>query len=79
MWIKNVLVSFDQFFKTLTYPLWNLLVGRGGVKFDNPDETLSSVFGKNLERGTCPVCRVICRFLDLFDKDHCIKSIERDE
>ena len=41
-----------------------------------PDETLSSRMGK---RPHCPVCRFVCRLLDIIDKDHCQKSIEWDE
>lgn len=41
-----------------------------------PDETLSSRMGK---RPDCPVCRFICKLLDIVDKDHCQKSIEWDE
>lgn len=59
---------------------WNLLISidqlfntiLGGY----PDETLSSRMGK---RPDCRLCRTICKFLNLFEKDHCIKSIERDE
>lgn len=60
--------------------IWNLLISidqlfntlLGGY----PDETLSSRMGKNQD---CPVCRFICKLLDLVDKDHCQKSIEYDE
>ena len=60
--------------------IWNLLISidqlintlLGGY----PDETLSSRMGK---RTDCKVCFFICKFLDLFQKDHCYKSIEKDE
>ena len=41
-----------------------------------PDETLSSRMGK---RPHCPICRILCWFLNFIDKDHCVKSIEYDE
>lgn len=42
------------------------------------DEKLSSRAGKDARRGRKIAC-IFCRFLDLFDKDHCEKAIERDE
>lgn len=62
-YIWNVFISLDQLANTLL----------GGY----PDETLSSRMGKRVD--TCPVCRFICKLLHLIDKDHCQKSIERDE
>ncbi|WP_394137420.1 hypothetical protein [Cytobacillus oceanisediminis] len=61
----NLLISLDQLANTLL----------GGF----PDETISSRMGKRVRKKNCPVCKVICRILDLFDKDHCEKSIEEDE
>lgn len=58
----NLLISIDQFINAIL----------GG----DPDETLSSRMGKRVD--TCPTCKVICKFLDIFEKDHCKKSIERD-
>ena len=59
----NVLISIDQ--------LANTLIG------GDPDETLSSMFGKNVAR--CAICALICKWLDRVDKRHCHKSIEEDE
>jgi hypothetical protein len=65
-YIWNILISFDQFCNTLL----------GG----DPDETISSRMGKHLAKhDKCPFCNMLCRFLNLFQKDHCIKSIEEDE
>ncbi|MEK5393381.1 MULTISPECIES: hypothetical protein [Heyndrickxia] len=61
----NILVSVDQFFNTVF----------GG----DPDETISSRMGKHLAKHDCPFCNLMCKFLNLFDKDHCVKSIEKDE
>lgn len=67
-WLKDyfwkLLVSLDQLANTIT----------GG----SPDETISSRLGKGERRG-CKVCRFFCSILDIFDKDHCAKSIEEDE
>lgn len=66
-YIWNLLVSIDQLFNTIL----------GGF----PDETLSSRMGKHIAKkeNKCLLCKYICRFLDLFEKDHCKKSIEKDE
>jgi len=61
----RLLISIDQFF--------NVLVFNG-----HPDETMSSNFAKSRARGRRLGC-VMCRFLDLFDRDHCTKALELDE
>jgi uncharacterized membrane protein YbhN (UPF0104 family) len=61
----NILICIDQFINTLL----------GGF----PDETLSSRMGKHVTKGDCIICSFICGFLNLFEKDHCIKNIEKDE
>jgi len=59
----NILIAIDQFVNTL-------LAG-------DPDETLSSRMGKHAN--DCTICFWICMILNLFQKQHCIKSIEADE
>ncbi|TFE30846.1 hypothetical protein [Cohnella luojiensis] len=63
-YVWNLLISIDQLANTLL----------GG----SPDETISSRMGKRAIKGD-RLGRLICRFLDLFDKGHCKKSIEEDE
>lgn len=63
LYIWNLLISLDQLLKTLL----------GGF----PDETLSSLMVKRVD--DCVVCKFMCQFLNLFEKDQCEKSIERDE
>jgi len=63
-YVWNLLISIDQFFNTLL----------GG----DPDETMSSRMGKHLAKHDCPFCKLMCKFLNLFEKDHCVKSIEKD-
>lgn len=62
-YLIHILVSIDQLLNTIL----------GG----HPDETVSSRCGKRISH--CIMCKILCRFLDLFDKDHCIKHIEHDE
>lgn len=42
------------------------------------NETMSSRAGKAQKNGRAWAC-VLCRFLDLFQKDHCAKSINVDD
>jgi hypothetical protein len=60
----NILISIDQLANTIL----------GG----DPDETISSRVGKRAKKG-CKFCKFVCRILDIFDKGHCEKSIEKDE
>ncbi len=74
-WFWNILISIDQFFNVLLSPLLNLIL-RPSARFGDPDETLSSVFGKNGEE--CRACHFICKLLHLIDPQHCERSIESD-
>lgn len=64
-YIKNILIAIDQ--------LGNTLIG------GSADETISSRFGRAIREDRCLPCKAVCKFLDLFEKNHCIKSIERVE
>ncbi|WP_059412652.1 hypothetical protein [Cupriavidus basilensis] len=63
-YLLNLLIALDQGANTLL----------GG----DPDETISSRAGKGQAEGKRWAC-VLCRFLDWFERDHCTKSIERNE
>lgn len=78
-YLWNLLISIDQFFNVFLSPFLNMFISEKSYKFGNPDETLSSVFGKNVRSGKCKGCYYICRILHLIDKNHCKKSIEEDE
>lgn len=75
-WFWNILISIDQFINVLLSPILNYLLNPVH-RFGYPDETLSSVFGKNKKQ--CKMCYWICRALHLLDKNHCDDSIESDE
>jgi hypothetical protein len=64
-YIWNILISIDQLLNTLL--------------FGSPDETMSSRMGKHVAKKDCLFCNLVCKFLNLFEKDHCKKSIEEDE
>ncbi|UIF90848.1 hypothetical protein [Cupriavidus sp. UYPR2.512] len=59
--------------------LWNLLIaldqGANAVLGGDPDETISSRAGKAMREEKRWGC-VLCRFLNWFQADHCVKSIE---
>ncbi|MBB5325209.1 hypothetical protein HNQ34_002309 [Anoxybacillus tepidamans] len=63
-YIWNIFISIDQFFNTVL----------GG----DPDETISSRMGKRARKGD-KLGQFICAILNIFDKGHCEKSIEKDE
>ena len=49
---------------------------KGGYKFGNVNETISSALGKNQRDKTLSwFGKVICKILDTIDKNHCEKSI----
>lgn len=77
-WLWNALISLDQLANVLLAPLLNLLL-RPRYRFGFPDETLSSVLGKNSRAGSCRFCRWVCRLLNRVDPAHCDKNIESDE
>jgi hypothetical protein len=63
-YIWNFLIAIDQ--------LANAILG------GFPDETISSRMGKRARKGD-KLGKIVCKFLNLFDKGHCEKSIEEDE
>lgn len=77
-WIWLGLIWIDQGLNWFLSPLLNRVLDvMPEHRFGNPDETLSSVFGKNLSN--CKACYLICMVLHLLDRGHCKKSIEADE
>jgi len=63
-YLWNFLIMLDETGNTLT----------GG----DPGETISSRAGKAMQEGKRWGC-VLCRFLDLFQKNHCQLSINKDD
>lgn len=81
----NVFIAYDQLLNTLLGPLLNKLFCEPVFEFGYPDETISSVIGKNISRApafTHPAMRIIDKWLSKADKNsdnHSIDSIENDE
>jgi len=69
--------------KSVSRYLWNVLIwldqGLNVLFGGDPDETVSSRMGKAVREGRCVLCKFGCRVLNIFDKNHCEKSIESDE
>ena len=82
----SVAESIDQLGNTVMAPLFNQWMLRDAVygkltqrsyKFGNIDETVSSVLGKNKERGTLTKSgRWLYRLLEKIDKNHSKNAIE---
>lgn len=58
---------------------WLILIDQAINVFfgGDPDETMSSRMGKR-SREQCPFCYWVCRWLNIFQKDHCQHAVERD-
>lgn len=63
-WALNVLIALDQL--------------ANAIALGSPDETVSSRAGKAMLKGEAWGC-VLCKLLNLLQRDHCLKSIEWDE
>jgi len=70
-YLLNVLISVDQLVNT--------------IAAGDPDETISSRVGKVRERHggqipwSSPLCKIIDSTCEIFDKNHTLEAIERDE
>lgn len=80
-YLRSVALTTDQSGNVICADLFNLvLITTEGYKFGNPDETISSVLGKNKVKGTLSKVGIILdKILNFFDKGHSINSIEQDE
>ena len=79
LYFKQEALAIDIFANTSLKTLWNtILRKKGGYPFGLiHDETISSVLGKNQRDKTLSVPgKILCSFLDLLDKDHCLSSID---
>jgi len=75
-YFKNIFIWLDQGVNTIFKGPLNFIFQVKG--FGYPDETISSVLGKNYK--TCHACRIVCKFLSfVFNSHHCRQAIEEDE
>lgn len=78
-YFKNCAISIDQVGNTIGYKLFNdLFIKKYGHKFGNPDETISSVLGKNKLQNKLSIAgKILDWILNKLDPGHSIKSIEK--
>ncbi len=76
--LLKIAISVDQLGNVIMQHLLNLLwVKKGGYKFGNRDETISSALGKNKKNNTLTgFGKAIDKILDIIDADHSLNSID---
>lgn len=80
-YFMNMAISIDQYGNVAMSPIFNaILIKKHSVnKFGNVDETISSVLGKNQQKGTLArIGRGLNNILMWLDKNHSVKSIEQE-
>ncbi len=77
-YLLKVAISIDQLGNVLMQHLLNALwVKKGGYKFGNRDETISSAMGRNRKLNTLTVLgKAADSFLDVIDPGHSLNSID---
>ena len=78
-YLFNCSLATDQHANTFLAKLFNdVMVQPGGHKFGNPDETISSVLGKNkLKNKLSLVGKGLDLLLNMIEDNHSIKSIDK--
>lgn len=89
---KSLKEADDFFFKvagsedqhsnlTMKYFFNDTMIKKDGYKFGNPDEKISSVYGKNQKKEKLTWFGYFwgVTFLNKFEKDHSLKSIDESE
>ena len=74
----NIAISIDQLGNvTMQYLLNAILIVKGGYKFGNRDETISSVIGKNVKKNTLSeLGKLLNSILNTIDSGHSLNSID---
>jgi 8-oxo-dGTP diphosphatase len=77
----DIAVCIDQAGNVVCRKLLNLvMIKSGGHRFGNPDETISSVIGKNRESSHLTWCGFgLYYLLNKIEKNHSEKAVEEDE
>ena len=81
-WTKSLAIAEDQYGNVLGQYIFNdLLITKDSKHlFGNPDETISSVLGKNKKAGTLTrLGRGVSAVLNFFEKNHVEKAIDPTE
>ena len=78
-YLFNICIGLDQLGNVVCRRLFDLILVNDDY-FGNPDETISSAIGRAKLAGDLTwLGRALDMFLNLFDKNHSIKSIEDDQ
>jgi len=74
----KIAIALDQLGNVLMQHLLNeIMILKGGYKFGNRDETISSVLGKNIEMNTLSkLGKALNSILDTIDASHSLNSID---
>jgi hypothetical protein len=77
-YLYNICIGLDQLGNVVCANLFNwLLIKKDAPSFGCPDETISSVIGKNkLNNNLTILGKILDLFLESLDKNHTINSIE---
>lgn len=76
-YLLKIAISIDQLGNVIMQHLLNTLWIKGGYRFGNRDETISSALGRNNKLGTLTgFGRAIDKFLDVIDPKHSLNSID---
>ena len=80
VWFWRTARAIDIFANVNGAEFFNaIFIIEGGYKFGNPQETISSVIGKNQRDKTLSLAGNILRWmLDRISQDHCLNSINLD-
>jgi len=80
-WYLNLAISKDQYGNVLGMYFFNdlLITKVSKHRFGHPDETISSVLGKNKrEKTLTKIGQILSNVLDFLDHNHVTKSIENE-
>lgn len=77
-YLLQIAISIDQLGNVLMQHLLNMLwIKKGGYRFGNRDETISSALGRNKNLGSLTLMgRAVDRVLDVIDSNHSLNSID---
>ncbi|WP_298473046.1 hypothetical protein [uncultured Maribacter sp.] len=77
-YLLKIAISIDQLGNVLMQHLLNALwIKKGGYKFGNRDETISSAIGKNKQLNTLSSFGILIdKILDIIDPNHSLNSID---
>ncbi|MGV4404440.1 hypothetical protein ACQ1PF_05370, partial [Ornithobacterium rhinotracheale] len=79
-YFRSTAVNIDRFGNREFRATWNKYLRKeNGYAFGDERETISSALGKNERDNTLTKCgKILCKFLNKIDKNHCAKSINTD-